>query len=55
MVVKTEDEATGTVEMIGNPVKIEPFASAEPSVRRAAPGLGADRAALLAEIQGRNG
>ncbi len=55
MVVKTEDPVAGEVEMIGNPVKIEPFASTEQSVRRAAPDLGADRAALLAELEKRKG
>lgn len=51
MVVKTEDPVTGTVEMIGNPIKIEPYASTESSVRAPAPELGADRDALLAELE----
>lgn len=53
MLVKTKDPVTGEVAMIGNPIKIEPFASAEPSVRQSAPELGADREALLAELEGR--
>jgi CoA:oxalate CoA-transferase len=50
MVVETQDPVLGSMQMIGNPVKVEPFASSEPGARRAAPALGADRAALLAEL-----
>ncbi len=50
MVVETQDSVLGSIQMIGNPVKIEPFASHELSLRRPAPELDADRAAVLAEL-----
>jgi CoA:oxalate CoA-transferase len=42
----------GGVRMIGNPVKIEPFAANDDGKRSPAPALDADRARLLAEFSG---
>jgi CoA:oxalate CoA-transferase len=50
MVVEAEDPIIGDMRMIGNPVKIEPFASCESPIRPAAPALDANREALLAEL-----
>jgi CoA:oxalate CoA-transferase len=40
----------GGVRMVGNPVKIHPYAANDPGVRTPAPRLDGDRAALLAEF-----
>ncbi len=50
MIVASDDPVLGPTQMIGNPVKIEPFASQEPPQRRPAPALDGDRQALLAEL-----
>ncbi|MGO9135362.1 MAG: CaiB/BaiF CoA transferase family protein [Methylovirgula sp.] len=50
MLVESEDPLLGEVQMIGNPIKIEPFAAQESGHRRAAPMLDADRGTVLAEL-----
>ena len=40
----------GGVRMIGNPVKIQPYAANDDGVREPAPRLDGDRAKLLAEV-----
>ena len=54
MIVESQDPSLGAVQMIGNPVKIEPFAREESALRQAAPHLDADRAAVLAQLAKRN-
>jgi CoA:oxalate CoA-transferase len=48
MVVTTDDPETGKLVMAGNPIKLSAFA--DPDVRKAAPKLDGDRAAILAQI-----
>lgn len=48
MVVETEHPRAGTVRSLGNPVKL---ARTPPAVRRSAPVLGEDTAAILEELQ----
>jgi CoA:oxalate CoA-transferase len=51
MVVAADDPETGRLVMAGNPIKLSAFA--DPEVRKAAPKLDADRAAILAQIAAR--
>ena len=48
MVVTADDPETGKLLMAGNPIKLSAFA--DPDVRKAAPKLDGDRAAILARI-----
>lgn len=48
MVVTADDPETGRLVMAGNPIKLSAFA--DPDVRKAAPKLDGDRAAILAQI-----
>ena len=48
MVVSVEDPEVGALRMAGNPIKLS--GTADPSTRRPAPGLDADRARILAEL-----
>ena len=50
MIVEVPDGSGGTLKLAGNPLKMSAFA--DPKTRRAAPDLGADRAAILAYVGG---
>lgn len=50
MLVESDDPELGRLKMIGNPVKIEPFAAQEATLRPAAPQLDGNRAAVLARL-----
>ncbi len=50
MVVTARDPAAGEVQMAGNPVKLS--GHPDPTTRRAAPDLDADRERILAELEG---
>ncbi len=51
MVVTADDPDTGSLLMAGNPIKLSGFP--DPEIRRPAPKLDADRAALLSEMETR--
>lgn len=48
MVIRVEDEVSGTLHMAGNPIKMSAFA--DPTERAAAPDLGRDQARILREF-----
>jgi CoA:oxalate CoA-transferase len=48
MVVSTEDDAGGRLQMAGNPIKLS--AHDDPTTRKAAPALDGDRQQILAEL-----
>ena len=50
MLVEVPDGSGGTLKLAGNPIKMSAFA--DPTTRRAAPDLDADRAAILSYIGG---
>ena len=50
MMVEVPDGSGGTLKVAGNPLKMSAFA--DPTTRRAAPDLDADRAAILSYIGG---